>query len=208
MRGNAIAGSTRAHIRAVHGASLPGIVPVDRIFLSGIVRTQPNGTLALPQPQSALRLLHSRLCPPRPSLTNLWSITPEDFYNRIYFLYQIIEDTQETVRFLDTKAGFCVTLLSGMAAVSIQHPGTKPALHIVLFALFMAVEVCSILVCLRVIFPTVKPHINNGAPAKPRFYIAHNKAHHWVKHTLANPSDNILSESKISYFESLKPSHR
>lgn len=128
----------------------------------------------------------------------------EDFYNRIYFLYQIIEDTQETVRFLDTKAGFCVTLLSGMAAVSIQHPGSKPAVHIVLFALFMAVEVCSILVCLRVIFPTVKPHINNGAPAKPRFYIAHNKAHHWVKHTIANPSDNILSESKITYFESLK----
>jgi hypothetical protein len=128
----------------------------------------------------------------------------EDFYNRIYFLYQIIEDTQETVRFRDTKAGFCVTLLSGMAAVSIQHPGSKPAVHVVLFALFMAVEVCSILVCLRVIFPTVKPHINNGAPANPRFYIAHNKAHHWVKHTLANPSDNILSESKISYFESLK----
>jgi len=128
----------------------------------------------------------------------------EDFSNRIHFLYQIIEDTQETVRFLDTKAGFCVTLLSGMAAVSIQHPGSRPAVHLVLFALFMAVEVCSILVCLRVIFPTVKPHINNGAPAKPRFYIAHNKAHHWVKHTIANPSDNILSESKITYFESLK----
>jgi hypothetical protein len=128
----------------------------------------------------------------------------KDFDNRIYFLYQIIMDTQETVRFLDTKAGFCVTLLSGMAAVSIQHPGSRPAVHIVLFALFMAVEVCSILVCLRVIFPTVKPHINNGAPAKPRFYIAHNKAHHWVKHTLTNPNDNILSESKTSYFESLK----
>ncbi|WP_263374826.1 hypothetical protein [Granulicella aggregans] len=128
----------------------------------------------------------------------------EDFCNRIHFLYQIIEDTQETVRFLDTKAGFCVTLLSGMAAVSIQHPGSRPAVHLLLFALFMAVEVCSILVCLRVIFPTVKPHINNGAPAKPRFYIAHNKAHHWVKHTIANPSDNILSESKITYFESLK----
>jgi len=128
----------------------------------------------------------------------------EDFCNRIYFLYQIIEDTQETVRFLDTKAGFCVTVLSGMAAVSIQHPGTRPAVHIALFALFMAVEVCSILVCLRVIFPTVKPHINNGVPAKPRFYIGHNKAQHWIKHTLANPSDNILSESKITYFESLK----
>jgi hypothetical protein len=127
-----------------------------------------------------------------------------DMHNRLEFLYQIIEDTQETVRFIDTKAAFCVTLLSGMAAVSIQHQGSRPALHYVLFALFMAAEVCSILVCLRVIFPTVKPHINKGAPAKPRFYIAHNKAHHWILHTLANPSDNILAESKVSYFESLK----
>jgi hypothetical protein len=128
----------------------------------------------------------------------------DDLYNRIYFLYQVIIDTQNTVRFLDTKAGFCVTLLSGMAAVSLQHQGVRPAVHHILYALFMTAEVCSILVCLRVIFPTIKPHINNGPPAKPRFYIAHNKAHHWVMHTLANPKDNILSESKLSYIESLQ----
>ena len=128
----------------------------------------------------------------------------ENFNSRLEFLYKIIEDTQDTVRFLDTKAGFCVTLLSGMTAVSLQHQGGKPVIHYILFALFLAVEVCSILVCLRVIFPTVKPHINNGAPAKPRFYIAHNKAHHWILHTIANPKDNILSESKVSYFQSLK----
>jgi len=138
------------------------------------------------------------------ALSTLNSENNLDLASRLDFLYHIIEDTQETVRFIDTKAAFCVTLLSGMAAVSIQHQSSRPALHYVLFALFMAVEVCSILVCLRVIFPTVKPHINNGVPARPRFYIAHNKAHHWILHTVSNPSDNILSESKISYFESLK----
>jgi len=120
------------------------------------------------------------------ALSTLNSENNLDLASRLDFLYHIIEDTQETVRF------------------SIQHQSSRPALHYVLFALFMAVEVCSILVCLRVIFPTVKPHINNGVPARPRFYIAHNKAHHWILHTVSNPSDNILSESKISYFESLK----
>jgi hypothetical protein len=127
-----------------------------------------------------------------------------DLHTRIEFLYKIIEDTQDTVRFLDTKAAFCVTLLSGMAAVALEHHGQHPNLHNVLFALFMAVEVCSIMVCLRVIFPTVKPHINNAAPAKPRFYVGHNKAHHWILHTVANPADNILAESKTSYLRSLE----
>lgn len=127
-----------------------------------------------------------------------------DFGNRLYFLYQIIEDTQATVRFLDTKAAFCVTLLSGMAAVSVQHHESQPTLHKILFALFLLVEVGAIMVCLRVIFPTVKPHINNKVPAKPGFYIGHNKAHHWVLHTLSNPGDNILLESKASYFNSME----
>ena len=128
----------------------------------------------------------------------------EDTYNRLWFLFQTINDTQETVRFLDTKAGFCVTLLSGMAAVTLQHQGTRPVIHSILFALFMATEVCSILVCLRVIFPTVKPHIDVKAPAKPAFYVGHNKAHHWILHTVANPQDNILSESKATYLNSME----
>lgn len=128
----------------------------------------------------------------------------ENFYNRLWFLFQTINDTQETVRFLDTKAGFCVTLLSGMAAVTLQHQGNRPVIHSILFALFMATEVCSILVCLRVIFPTVRPHIDSKAPAKPAFYVGHNKAHHWILHTITNPQDNILSESKATYLKSME----
>jgi len=128
---------------------------------------------------------------------------PHDLSSRLHFLYQIIEDTQDTVRFLDTKAAFCVTLLSGMAAVALEHHGDHPSTHTILFAVFMGVEVCAILVCLRVIFPTIRPHINNAIPARPRFYVGHNKAHHWVLHTVANPSDNILAESKSTYLHSL-----
>jgi hypothetical protein len=129
---------------------------------------------------------------------------PHDLTSRIQFLYQIIEDTQDTVRFLDTKAAFCVTLLSGMAAIALQHHGERPVVHTILFAVFMGVEVAAILVCLRVIFPTIRPHISDSPPARPRFYVGHNKAHHWVLHTIANPSDNILSDSKASYLRSME----
>jgi len=129
---------------------------------------------------------------------------PRDLTSRIQFLYQIIEDTQDTVRFLDTKAAFCVTLLSGMAAIALQHHGERPVMHTILFAVFMGVEVCAILVCLRVIFPTIRPHISDSPPAKPRFYVGHNKAHHWVLHTIANPSENILAESKATYMRSME----
>jgi hypothetical protein len=126
--------------------------------------------------------------------------------SRIEFLLRIIEDTQDTVRFLDTKAAFCVTLLSGMAAITLQRPAARHEFHHVLFILFMGTIVASLLVCLRVIFPTVKPHIGNAPPARPRFYIGHNKAHHWLIHTLRNPDDNILSENKTSYLHSLERS--
>jgi len=131
---------------------------------------------------------------------------PHDLTSRIQFLYQIIEDTQDTVRFLDTKAAFCVTLLSGMAAIGLQHHGEHPTVHFILFAVFLGAEVCSILVCLRVIFPTIRPHISDSPPARPRFYVGHNKAHHWVLHTVANPSDNILADSKAPYLRSMEHS--
>ena len=40
--------------------------------------------------------------------------------SRLEFLYKAVEDTQNTIRFIDTKAAFCVTLLSGMAAGVLQ----------------------------------------------------------------------------------------
>ena len=77
-----------------------------------------------------------------------------EYSSRLEFLYKSVEDTQGTIRFLDTKAAFCVTLLSGMVAGVLQkgHGGHGP-----LFALFIAAVALTLLFCMRVIFPVIKP---------------------------------------------------
>lgn len=126
-----------------------------------------------------------------------------DFYSRLSFLHWAIEDAQNTVRFLDTKAAFCVTLLSGMVAVALQHPLTHPLVQHVLFPVFILVVASALLISLRVIFPTIIPHGSSGAPASPKFFIGHNKGHHWIHHTVRTPRGNVLSETHTSYVQSL-----
>jgi hypothetical protein len=122
-----------------------------------------------------------------------------DLFNRIHFLHWAIDDTQETIRFLDTKAAFCVTLLSGMVAVSLEHHAESTFVRHVLFPVFIFVVACSLLVCMRIIFPTIIPHGTTGKPVSPKFFIGHNKGHHWIRHTIRNPHNNILSEDKESH---------
>ncbi len=126
-----------------------------------------------------------------------------DLYNRLHCLHWAIDDTQETVRFLDTKAAFCVTLLSGMVAVALEHPLEGAFTRHILFPIFIVVVACSLMVSLRVIFPIILPHGTSGAPASPKFFIGHNKGHHWIRHTLRNPRRNVLSENTTTYLDSL-----
>ena len=128
--------------------------------------------------------------------------SPQARINRLHFLYKVIEDTQATIRFLDTKAAFCVTLLSGMTAVILQR-ATSTFAHRILLSLFLCAVILALLVCLRVIFPTIKPSGDFGKAA-PKFYIGHNKAHHWLLHTIANPVDDVLSETHRSYMAAVE----
>jgi hypothetical protein len=123
--------------------------------------------------------------------------------NRLHFLYKVVEDTQATIRFLDTKAAFCVTLLSGMAFVILQRP-VITVTHRILLSIFLTNVIISLLVCLRVIFPTIKPSGTFGIPQMPKFYVGHNKAHHWLLHTIANPVDDVLSETLTTYRSALE----
>ncbi len=124
--------------------------------------------------------------------------------SRLEFLYRMTEDTQNTIRFLDTKAAFCVTLLSGMVAGVIEHPGDRTHLHHVLYLLFITLVVVSLLVCLRVIFPTIKPSSSIFGSTGPKFYVGHNKAHHWLLHTLKNDVGEVLSETHNSYLAEMQ----
>jgi hypothetical protein len=126
-----------------------------------------------------------------------------DLYNRLHFLHWAIDDTQETVRFLDTKAAFCVTLLSGMVAVALEHPLEGALTKHILFPIFIVIVAASLMVSLRVIFPIILPHGTSGPPASPKFFIGHNKGHHWIKHTISNPRSNVLSENSTTYLTSL-----
>lgn len=141
------------------------------------------------------------------------------YSSRLEFLYKIVEDTQNTIRFIDTKAAFCVTLLSGMVAAALQSGHVakihdQP--HQILFIAFMIAVIFTLLICLRVIFPTIKQHstkpsVPGGSRVQatrgPRFFIGHNKRGHWLLHTLRNTIEtDILSESHDSYFTALKQS--
>jgi hypothetical protein len=115
--------------------------------------------------------------------------------NRLNFLYRVVEDTQGTIRFLDAKAVFCVTLLSGMAAVALQRPHEGTTHYRPLLSCFLVVTVISLAICMRVIFPTIKPSGSFAAAVEPKFYIGHNKRHHWFLHTFRSPVNHILSET-------------
>jgi hypothetical protein len=135
---------------------------------------------------------------------NSYSGPNSEVFNRLQFLYQVTEDTQGTIRFLDTKAAFCVTLLSGMAAVGWQRPHEASAHYRPLLSCFLAVTVTSLAVCMRVIFPTIRPSGSFAAGAEPKFYIGHNKRHHWFLHTFRSPVNEVLSETHSTYLASLE----
>jgi hypothetical protein len=130
--------------------------------------------------------------------------------SRLIFLYKAVEDTQNTIRFIDTKAAFCVTLLSGMTAGSLQgNHADHAALHKVLFSIFLAAVGCALIICLRVIFPVIKPH---SAPSPhtsrelPKFFIHQHRSHHWMRHTFSNSVDDVLCDDHDSYTKTLAAS--
>lgn len=126
-----------------------------------------------------------------------------EYDSRLNFLYRVTDDTQNTIRFLDTKAAFCVTLLSGMVAGALQRPIPAHGLHRLLFVAFMALTILSIMVCLRVIFPTIKPSASIFGSRGPKFFIGHNRAHHWILHTIRDRVGDVLSETHKSYVKTM-----
>jgi len=131
----------------------------------------------------------------------------EDFSSRLNFLYRAVDDTQNTIRFIDTKAAFCVTLLSAMVVGALQAGPTNPSpLHRIFFFAFLASVGLSLLICLRVIFPVIKPHSAPAAdPSRvlPKYFIHQASGHHWLRHTISSSVDNVLADDHASYTAAL-----
>lgn len=131
----------------------------------------------------------------------------EDYSSRLNFLYKAVDDTQNTIRFIDTKAAFCVTLLSGMVVGALQGgPGHPSPLHRILYFVFLASVSLSLLICLRVIFPLIKPHsAPSASPGRvpPKYFIHHGRDHHWLRHTFSSTVENVLADDHTSYTAAL-----
>jgi hypothetical protein len=99
--------------------------------------------------------------------------------SRLAFLYNVVRDTQETIRFLDTKAAFCVTLLTAMMAATfgpLSHPVPHlQRVHDAAVVGFAVATLFTLVMCLRVIFPTI--HLQGTFSAKgaaaPAFFLPH-----------------------------------
>lgn len=128
-----------------------------------------------------------------------------EFVSRLDFLKEAVKDTQETIRFLDTKAAFSVTLLSAMVAGVLEPSHTHVEhshAHEWLLVLFIAVVGLSLVANLRVIFPVIKPPMappRHGARPLPKFFIPPHRSHHWIRHTFSSNMPHVLAEDYTSY---------
>jgi hypothetical protein len=100
----------------------------------------------------------------------------EEHESRLEFLYSVVKDSQETIRFLDTKAGFCVTLLTAMMAAAfgpLAHPTNHRYLHDAGITGFTVTTLFALMICLRVIFPTIhlQGTFSAAGPAAPAFFL-------------------------------------
>jgi hypothetical protein len=131
-----------------------------------------------------------------------------DYTSRLLFLYYLVTDVQGTIRFLDTKAAFCVTLLTAMMAaafqLSISHP-RFPHVHTFLLAAFGVLTLVCASICVRVIFPTIhhQGSFSIGDPAFPSFFIVPKwkRRHFWD--TLGNRLPEGMEATHATYVASM-----
>ena len=103
------------------------------------------------------------------------------YTSRLEFLFKVVEDTQNTIRFLDTKAAFCVTLLTAMMAAAFQFSSSHhrfPHAHLVFLGIFAVLTLVCLSICVRVIFPTVhlQGTFSGTGPTGPPFFLVPKRA--------------------------------
>jgi hypothetical protein len=130
------------------------------------------------------------------------------YTSRLEFLFKVVEDTQNTIRFLDTKAAFCVTLLTAMMAAAFQFSSAHhrfPHAHLFFLGVFAAITLVCLSICVRVIFPTVhlQGRFSASGPAGPAFFLAPKQQRHRLRDVLGNKPPTGLESAHSAYFASL-----
>jgi hypothetical protein len=131
-----------------------------------------------------------------------------EFTSRLLFLYNVVADVQGTIRFLDTKAAFCVTLLTAMMAGAFQFATNHhrfPNVHAAFLGIFAVLALLCLSVCVRVIFPTV--HIQgtfSGADSnEPPFFLVPKRRSHNLRDLLGNYAPAGLEITHAAYLQTM-----
>lgn len=131
-----------------------------------------------------------------------------DYTSRLFFLYNVVIDVQGTIRFLDTKAAFCVTLLTAMMAAAFQFSPSHPRFphaHLFFLTIFAVCTLVCVSICVRVIFPTV--HLQGSFSAtgatEPPFFLVPKRERHKLRDILGNRPPVGLEATHAAYLASI-----
>jgi hypothetical protein len=131
-----------------------------------------------------------------------------DYTSKLWFLYNVVTDAQGTIRFLDTKAAFCVTLLTAMTAAAYQFSSYHhyfPHAHLVFLGILGLLALTCLSICVRVIFPTV--HLQGSfsvtVASEPPFFLVPKSQRHKLRDILGNQAPEGLESTHATYLASM-----
>lgn len=122
------------------------------------------------------------------------------------FLCKIIEDTQDTIRALDAKAGVGIVILGAMVGkvldqdqiAAIKASGPVP---IIIFIIFSGLAIISAALAFKTVFPMVNPAEHVAAPnnLRPPFFITGLKPSHFLRLFSSRKEFARLAETHADY---------
>jgi hypothetical protein len=137
--------------------------------------------------------------------------TVSDPGSKLDFLYKVLDDSQNTVRFLDSKAAYVVALLLAMTGKVLTDLGTyfpwtqQPWSRQCLLLAFGAALAFSVLIVARVVFPTNNPGANTSliSGATPRFFLCELEPRRWARLVSSQPKFSRLAQDHGEYVAQL-----
>jgi hypothetical protein len=128
------------------------------------------------------------------------------------FLYKIIDDSQSTIRFLDTKAGFGIAILGAIVGKVLLDQDELIVLRShgwlisVMSLLFGIVVIVAAILGFRTVFPTVNPAENVSFPddLKPQFFISKFRCCRFMRLFSSNKKFAVLELTHDEYCSSVR----
>jgi hypothetical protein len=134
-------------------------------------------------------------------------LTP-DANQQLAFLYKALDDNQGLIRFLDTKAGFAIALLSAMVGKVLSDIGSNgfgftSLWRASLLCAFAFCTVAAVLIVSRILFPVSNPTRNCRLlqGTDPQFFFSELQPRRFRRIFTSSPRCSSLAQDHAEYFE-------